>query len=268
VKTVTTPALSDLMRQLHPLRLSYEFFSDANPTMSLVRTLADEVRKDRKPAATGNVFTAVQENVSQKIVAALDAWRDGMEACAERIFMTVYGSTPLQVAAHIDPDAINRPRSAPRSLLHRELLQKRIEELRARISAGGLREASIRALLYAGMGRNAVDERGFGMLRRIRDAHSDISLPEFKALVREQFLILLLDTKGALSAIPTMLPADIESRRKAFNFINQVMNARGDLSTEDEERLHRIAQLFGEDSSASGRNLSIVPAAAESAMAS
>ncbi len=33
-------------------------------------------------------------------------------------------------------------------------------------------------------------------------------LPAFKALVREQFNMLLIDPEAALAAIPSMLPAD------------------------------------------------------------
>ena len=34
------------------------------------------------------------------------------------------------------------------------------------MTAGGLREALVRALLYVGMARDAVDERGFAAIRR------------------------------------------------------------------------------------------------------
>ena len=53
-------------------------------------------------------------------------------------------------------------------------MAKRIAELKSRITAGGLREAIVRGLLFAGMGRAAVDERGFEAVRRIREAHSDV----------------------------------------------------------------------------------------------
>jgi hypothetical protein len=66
--------------------------------------------------------------------------------------------------------------------------------------AGGLRAAVIRALLYAGMVREGVDERGFEMVRRLRRSHGEMPLSEFKALVREQFLILLVAPDAALAA--------------------------------------------------------------------
>jgi hypothetical protein len=136
-------------------------------------------------------------------------------------------------------------RKAAKSPLHHELLQKRIAELKSRIPIGGLREAIIRALLYVGTGRASVDERGFEAVRRIRRAYGDIPLSAFKALVREQFYLLLIDTEAALAALPSMLPADADTRRKAYELIKQVMSARGEFSAEDKERMLRIARAFG-----------------------
>ena len=57
----------------------------------------------------------------------------------------------------------------------------------------------------------AVDERGFEMVRRIRrERRAPLPLAEFKAMVREQFFMLLIDQDAALAAIPAMLPADAE----------------------------------------------------------
>jgi hypothetical protein len=187
----------------------------------------------------------MQESVSQQIVGALDAWREASEAMAERTFLAVYGSPTLQAAVGIDPAGTRRPRKAAKSLIHQELLQKRVDELKSRIPAGGLQEAVIRGLLYAGMGRRGVDERGFEAVRRIRETHGDLSLADFKALVREQFNMLLIDREAALAALPSMLPADAEQRRKAFDLIKQVLSARGELSAEDQKRVIEVGRLFG-----------------------
>ena len=79
------------------------------------------------------------------------------------------------------------------------------------------------------MARGAVDERGFEAVRRIRKSHGDMPLAEFKALVREQFNMLLIDTEAALAAIPAMLPSDVETRRKAFELIKTALSARGEI---------------------------------------
>jgi pimeloyl-ACP methyl ester carboxylesterase len=252
VRAMINSPMAEWMQQLHPLRLQYEFFSNANPLMAPVATLAEQVRKDRKPSEANNPFVAMQENASRQIVAGLDAWRDMTEALAERTFLTIYGLSSLQAAVGLDPAATRPLRQAAKSPLHQELLQKRIAELKSRIPIGGLREAIIRGLLYAGMTRAAIDERGFELTRRIRQAHGDIPLSDFKALVREQFNMLLIDQEGALRAIPAMLPSDAEERRKAFDLIKQVLGARGEMSPEDEKRMSEVARLFDVDDKRSG----------------
>ena len=115
------------------------------------------------------------------------------------------------------------------------------------MSSGGSREAVIRALIFVGLGRAAVDERGFERLRRIRDKYPDITLAEFKRIVREQFYILLLDSEGALSALPAMLPPEPEVRQQAIDLIKDVLSAAGELSSDDRERLQRIERLLGKE---------------------
>ena len=252
VRAMVNSPMAEWMQQLHPLRLQYEFFSNANPLMAPVATLAEQVRKDRKPSEAKNPFVAMQENASRQIVAGLDAWRDMTEALAERTFLTIYGLPSLQAAVGLDPAATRPLRQAAKSPLHQELLQKRIAELKSRIPIGGLREAVIRGLLSAGMTRAAIDERGFELTRRIRQAHGDIPLSDFKALVREQFNMLLIDQEGALRAIPAMLPSDAEERRKAFDLIKQVLGARGEMSPEDEKRMSEVTRLFDVDDKRSG----------------
>jgi hypothetical protein len=262
VRALVSSPMAEWMQQLHPLRLQYELFSNANPMMAPVAAWAEQVRKNRRPVGAGNPLLALQETASRQIVAALDAWRDATEALAERTFLAVYGQPALQAAVGVDPAGTHPLRRAAKSPLHRELLQARIAELKSRIPVGGVREAVIRALLYAGMGRAAVDERGFEAVRRIRRAHGDIPLSVFKALVREQFNMLLVDENAALAAIPGMLPADADTRREMFGLVRLTLGARGEFSAEDQRRLNEVAQLFGVDTaSVAGANITLLPKA-------
>jgi len=245
VRAMVPAPVADWIRQLHPLRLQYEVFSDQNPFMAPVAGLAEQVRANRKNVDKDNPFLVAQENMSKRIEGALDSWREASEAWAERMFLGIYGSPTLQAAVGLDPSGTQRLRKASKNPLHRDLLQKRIAELKALIATGGLRAAVVRSLIYVGMNRAAVDERGFELARRIRETHGDMPIAEFKDLVREQFNILLIDQKAALEAIPSLLPPDLESREKAYELIQQVLRARGDLGAEDSDRMKEIARLFG-----------------------
>jgi hypothetical protein len=265
VRAAANPTMADWMAQLHPLRLQYQLFSDANPFIAPLAAMADYVRKNRQQVDAGNPFLALQENVSRQVVTALDAWRSASESIAERTFLSVYGSRTLQAAAGIDPASTKALRKAEKNPLHKELLRAKIADLMSRMAKGGVRECVVRSALYVGMARNSVDERGFETIRRIRAARHDqqrLTLAEFKALVREQYFMLLLDQEAALAAIPSMLPAEAEVRRKAVGVLRQVVSARGEVTGEVAERLERVVRLFEvEKAQAAKANVAAMPKA-------
>jgi hypothetical protein len=246
VRAIATPQIAEWMRNLHPLRAGYEAFGRDTPAMKSLAAEAETVRENRKPADKENPFLKAQETFSNNIVNVLDKWRDTQEALSEALFISIYGSPALQAAVGIDQNANPSPRPEM-SEQHRKLLDARIAELKSKIGSGGLRECGIRALLYVGMARGMVDERGLEALRRMRreDAASRITLSEFKTIVREQFFMLLLDQEASLAAIPKMLPQDADRRRPVFAAVREVLSVGGDISGEIAKRLNRVAQLFG-----------------------
>ncbi|MFH0298749.1 DUF3141 domain-containing protein [Bradyrhizobium sp. 31Argb] len=248
IKGMVTPQMAEWMRKLHPLRLQYEVFSSHNPFMAAVKAAADAASEHRKPVSSDNPFLAFQEQVSKQIVHALDTWRDSQEALSEAVFLTVYGLPALQAAVGIDPQS-TPSRRQEMSAEYRERLRARISELKSKIDEGGLREATIRGLLYVGSARGMVDERSLEALRQVRrnDSGARLALADFKMMVREQFFILLLDQKEALAAIPKLLPDDAQERRAAFAVIRDVLSASAAISGETAKRLHHVAELFGVD---------------------
>jgi len=250
VKAMVTPQVAEWLRRWHPVRMSYEALTDANPLMPALAKAAEKVREQRRPVSADNPFIAAQEKVSEEIVKALDAWRESQEKLSESIFLAVYGSPALQAAVGVDPAAA-RPRRPGKSLLHRELREARIAELKSHITKGGLQECTIRGLVYVGLARGFVDERGVAALRRIRltEESSRLTLAQFKAMAREQFLLLLLDPEATLAAIPKLLPADIAERRKGLAAIRNVLSAGGEISGEAAERLKKVTALFEVDES-------------------
>lgn len=245
VKAMVTPQVADWLKRWHPVRMSYEAFTDANPFMPAVAKAAETVREQRKPAASDNPFIVAQEKVSAEIVKALDSWRESQEKLSEQMFLAVYGSPALQAAVGVNPEA-GRPRRPGKSLMHQELMEKRIAELKSNITKGALQEGTIRGLIYVGMARGFVDERGIAALRRIRltEDASRMTLAQFKAMAREQFLLLLLEPEAALSAIPKLLPVDPAERRKGLAAIRNVLGAGGEISGDVAERLKRVTALF------------------------
>ena len=253
VRALMSSQSAELLSRLHPLRLQYELFSDENPLMAPIAALASQVTNDRKPVSATNPFLALQEHVSRQVVAALDQWRAASEIFAEKAFLSIYGSPMLQASMGINPESAEPLRKSAKSQLHKQLVESKIAELKSKIGKGGLRTCLVRAALYVGMSRGgSVDERAFELVRRIRFASDDITrltLAEFKALVREQHFILLIDEQAALSTIPSLLPASLDERQKAIDIIREILSARGEIVGETANRLKHIVRLFGVEDS-------------------
>ncbi|NRP22124.1 hypothetical protein LPJGGPFB_05383 [Ensifer adhaerens] len=246
VKAAVTPSVAAAMRNLHPLRLQYALFGPDNPFMDWARALAEQVRETREPVAPENPFVAWQEALSQQIVDGFEGWRRTAEYLSEQSFHAIYGSPTLQAALGIDARA-GKPRKAAKSLLHQELVEARIGELRSRMEQGGTCEGLARALTFVGMARGGADERGFEAVRRLRQARPEtrqLDLAAFKAVMREQYFMLLIDEDAALAALPALLPEAMEERRSAFAALREVLEASGAVTGVAAERLQRVATLF------------------------
>ncbi len=226
--------------------MSYEAFTDANPLMPALANAAEQVRENRKPVAADNPFLAAQEKVSEQIVKALDAWR---ETPGETLRADVPRDLRIAGASGCRRRQSRRPpgregRENPCCIGNS--VEKRIAELKSQITKGGLQECTIRGLVYVGMARGFVDERGVAALRRIRltEEGSRLTLAQFKAMAREQFFLLLLEPEATLAAIPKLLPADVAERRKGLAAIRNVLSAAGEISGEAAERLKKVTALF------------------------
>ena len=209
VQTWANEGVAKWMRQCHPLRLQYEMFSPANPFMRPLLSAVEEVRKNRQPIPKDNAFWQAQERVADWIETSLDAYRDLRDHSSEALFHAIYGSPLVQAAVGLKGSDAH-PRKRPGTdAAHGALVAQRIKELKVDIAKGGPREAVLRALLYIRMPEGLVDERGFNFLRQMREeAAEGLTLSAFKTLVRDQFLMLLLDERRAVEAIPAMLDKD------------------------------------------------------------
>jgi len=244
VQAFASTQTAEWLHQLNPSELPYELFSDRNPLMRQIAQLAEQVRQQRQPTAPDNPLLQVQAMISDGIIAALDGYRDLRDRSMEQIFLAIYSAPLLQALVGLrasDEPPRRHPGLEPEQIA---FVQQRIAELKARLAEGGLREATIRGLVYIGLAGPGVDERAFEVLRQMRAEQGGLTLEEFKQVLREQFFSLLLDRDGALAAIPKMLPADAAVRAEALGKIRQVVSAVGEVSGERAERLARIEKLF------------------------
>jgi hypothetical protein len=131
--------------------------------------------------------------------------------------------------------------------MHRALIERQIAQLKARMRQGGILEAAIRALLYIAGADVAADERMFAVLQQIRAEHGyDIPLPELKAIIREQFFMLLVDEDEAVATIRDLArqePARIPETAEA---LSRLATATGAVCGEQASRFSRVERLLAE----------------------
>src|SRR5262249_49976102 len=170
------------------------------------------------------------------------------------LFKAMYESAWLQAAVGLRGASADRPAVRPRDEVFEALVTQKVAALRARMDQGGLREAAVRILIYAGSDEPRVDVRGFRMAERVRDQHfGGERLPgsQRRELVRDQFFLLLLDETEALAALPRMLPS-ANDRTRALDMVRQVLSAKGELTDERRARLARVEAILNGPSAVAG----------------
>ena len=225
VRAAATPQLAEALFAFNPLRMSYTAFADGNPFMKGVADLAEKVSAARRPVAADNPFLAMQKAFSDQFVAGLDAYREARDQWVEKTFFAVYGSPMLQglIGLNLDEPVRRLPANSPQK---EALRAGRIAELRARVGDGGLDAALVRGALYVVSAVRALDENCAKALNEARQRLLHLPLAAFKALVREQFYILLLEREAAVEAIATLV-TDAAERRELVATVAAIAAADG-----------------------------------------
>jgi pimeloyl-ACP methyl ester carboxylesterase len=213
VKSVTTQASAEFLREIHPNRVAFRAYSDQNPLMAPVASAAEKIRSDRHPVEQNNPFLALEKMASAWIITNLEIFAKTREAIMEATFLNVYGSPLLQAAVGLKAEHVD----AERLLRHDFLSVKTRAELEADMARGGFLEAAFRALLYVLRGKGA-DERQFNALEVLRNCAPEnerVSLPQIKEIMRQQAALLRLDEGKASTT---------SSRRTASLILTRIRN--------------------------------------------
>jgi hypothetical protein len=247
VRALVTDQSAGLLRRMHPNRVRFEMFGDNNPFMRPVAGLADAVRADRRPVSADNPFLAVERMVSGMIADGLEAWGKARDTIHEEIFLNTYASPWLQALVGLRADGASPHRRIERDLAREAIARQTAAYLEQRIDQGGLLEAAVRALIYVRLSEGKVDERGFAALKQISSELAPakrVGYVRFKEIVKEQYLILLMDAERAIAALPKLLPDDRRECEEALALVRRVLAARGALPAEGRRRLERIETMF------------------------
>ena len=242
VRALVSQPAADLSHALNPLRLSYTIFADGNPWMKGVQKLAADVAAARKPAPTDNPFLALQTQVSDRITAALDAYRVARDQLAEQTFFGFYGSPYVQALLGLNAGSEVRPfpGTSPEELAARGVWA---DACAAKLQVGGFDEALTRAVLYVIGADRMIDQRSAFALNAARQKLMHLSLAEFKLLVRGQAFLLQLERERAVEALASLAP-EADARKELLKQVQAIVDASISPLAAERDRLVRLAQVL------------------------
>ena len=242
VRAFANQPMADMAHALNPLRLSYTIFADSNPWMKGVQQLAGAVGTDRKPVADDNPFLALQTQISDKIIAGLDAYRVARDKLAEQTFFGFYGSPCVQALLGLNAQSEVRPSPgiSPETLAARDALAHADA---SKLRTGGFDAALTRAVLYVNAADRAFDQRCAFALNTARRQLMHLSLAEFKALVRNQAFLLQLEPDRAIEVLASLVP-EIDSREDLLKQVHAIIGAGVPPTVTERDRLERLVRLL------------------------
>lgn len=234
------------LRMMMPDRMERYMFSDLNPVMWPLKTVAQMVREQRQPVSSDNAFHKLEARMSESIVSFLDTYRDLRDAWSERLFKSIYESPWLAAMVGLSDLPDRRKGAGADKWLRSELKRLKAIELETYIEQGTPLDGGVRMLLYQARGRQSADERQFRLIQHfLRETPEDKrpTVKQLKQAFRRQSLVLLLDEERAIEALPKLLP-DPEERRLVLQVVYKIAAAVGSLNEAQTERFHRIEEIL------------------------
>ncbi len=248
IRASVTEPMAEATRAMHPNRLRFELFSNKNPFMSAIKPIAEQVRASRKPVSADNPLLAAEKQASSWIVAALENGGKIRDAMTEAVFLTTYGSPLLQAMAGLGSPGDQTPHRIERDLAREAAQAERRAGLDRKFEQGGVEEAFLRALIHVRRPESGFDERGYRMLKVIRETRKSnerLSIPQFRQMLNEQLQLVLLDEERAIAALPKLLQGGEAETAAALEVVRELAGATGTMDPDSVRRLERVEKLFG-----------------------
>ena len=221
-----------------------------------IKPVAEAVRANRKPVSAENPILGMEKSASSWITTCLESWGEVRDSMTEAVFLNTYGSPFLQAMIGLGAPQDVTPRRIERDLARETAAAELRAKLEHRFDEGGLEEAVLRALIYVRRPEGAFDERGYRMLKIIRESRKSnerLSLPQFREMLNEQLQLVLMDEERAIAALPTLLKMDGQEVVGAWKAFSQLVGATGDLNAEGRRRFTRVEKLFGAKTTKQGK---------------
>ncbi len=250
VRMCTTELSAEMLRQLHPLRVSIRTFSDTNPFLMPVRTWARFVNENRLPAAQDNFFKSVERINSDGIVSGLNYLAEIRDQADKYWFESIYSNPWLKwffAEADKRKPSPQEEKELARIKKERDLIDR--EHWMSRMEEGGFVQGIVRLLVAITRADGSVDRDVFLKARQIGRTHErlkHLESAEALRIVREQTRILQIDKDRAIKAVVKLLPTK-RDRADAIEIAREVF-ADSVLSEETKTLIQKIQDADKDDS--------------------
>lgn len=235
IKAMVTPESAQAMVAMHPIRQRRYLFSDKNPMMSGLDSLAEKVRTERKPAAANNPFVRLEALQADMVEQSWNLYRDLRDATLELAFHTIY-DTPWMKAI-----------GAQKSLRHVVHDAQKFPEVRQaveRARTGGYKEAVIRMLVLLAHARGSVRRDRLERSNKIlhsRAPFDTMSDDERTQIIYDQSLIVEFGLEQAIQTLPDLLRDDIDRIRA----VNLALDIAGPVEEMDPATIAMFSRIQG-----------------------
>ena len=233
LKSVVTPALAEILVQLHPMRQQRYFFSDKNPMLAGLDAFAAKTRENTSPALEKTAFHELERIQASVIEQSLNAARDMRDAWIELTFHTLYASPWMKaISAQETPPPIPHDVQA-------------FEEVRAAIThldQGGYAEAIVRILILLAHARGSVRRERLERSNRLLHARPpfDTMPPQQRVrMIHEQNLIVEFAPNEAVATLFKLLRDDVD-RIRAVELVYDIAGPQSEMDAATAAMFQRI----------------------------
>jgi poly(3-hydroxyalkanoate) synthetase len=246
VRSMTSPAAAETLRQLHPLRVQRYALSDLNPFMTAFKPLGDMVRKNRRPVEKENFFAAAQTQISDWTVEWITSWQRFQNDILENAFFWVYGNPWMKTLFYeAEREAMSRRPTERRERspffqeIETELWDKAMRK-------GGFGHAIIRIVIAIAREKQVFDMGQYRAAEQCMRTHNRlkrIGAENIKRMVKEQSAIMEKDEDRALKTLVHLLPEE-KDRKEALQVIEEIVKPNFGIGDREDGVLEKIRNIL------------------------
>lgn len=220
IRLAANEYFANLLRELHPMRMSRYLLSDMHPLLLYLSNVAPVIRANRKTVSVSNPLLILQHAYSKAISEYLETMRLIRDTGVEFLFYWIYG-TAHTILPHDLPFREGIVRGA------NEIKETELDQhILSTIEEGQPAHAIIRILLLliksGGLPKGAHISKGIKKLKE-STAFYQVTDFEFRSIVHTQTLIVEYDPELALNTLPQLLKTK-QSRKQTLSTVNYALS--------------------------------------------